>query len=118
MKRAVSRWPGRGLLRALRRDKRGVTVLEFAFVAPVLILILMFLFDTAYYLYARAILSGEVQAAGRASALETATQANRDALDGVVEASVKRLVAGGDFSFSPLWGASRSSPSTPARARQ
>ena len=66
MKRAVSRWPGRGLLRALRRDKRGVTVLEFAFVAPVLILILMFLFDTAYYLYARAILSGEVQAAGRA----------------------------------------------------
>ena len=102
MKRAVSRWPGRGLLRALRRDKRGVTVLEFAFVAPVLILILMFLFDTAYYLYARAILSGEVQAAGRASALETATQANRDALDGVVEASVKRLVAGGDFSFSRM----------------
>ncbi|MBJ7445132.1 MAG: pilus assembly protein [Sphingobium sp.] len=102
MKRAGSRWPGMGLLRALRGDRRGATILEFAFVAPVLILILMFLFDTAYYLYARAILSGEVQAAGRASGLETATQANRDALDSGVETAVKRLVGAGNVAFTRM----------------
>lgn len=90
------------VLGALRTDRRGATILEFAFVAPVLILILMFLFDSGYFLYARAILGGEVQAAGRASGLETATDANRDTLDETVETAVKRLVGGGEFSFARM----------------
>lgn len=92
----------RTALGALRSDRRGATILEFAFVAPVLLLMLMFLFDTGYFLYARAILSGEVQAAGRASALETATEAKRDTLDDDVKTAVKRLVGAGQFSFARM----------------
>lgn len=80
--------------RTLLRDARGATIVEFAFVAPVLILLLMFLFDVGYYLYAKSILSGEVQVAGRNSGLEIATQANRDLLDKRVEDSILRLVPG------------------------
>ena len=88
--------------RTLLRDARGATIVEFAFVAPVLILLLMFLFDVGYYLYAKSILTGEVLAAGRSSALETATQANRDLLDNNVETSVKRLVNSGTLSFDRM----------------
>lgn len=94
--------PRIGRARALARDDRGATLVEFAFVAPIFVLILMFLFDTGYYFYARSILSGEVQAAGRASALETATDTNRALLDAALETSVKRLVGGGTLSFNRL----------------
>ena len=87
---------------SLVRDIRGATLVEFAFVAPILVLMLMFLFDTGYYLYARAVLSGEVQAAGRASALETATDTNRALLDASVETAVKRLVGSGTVTFNRL----------------
>lgn len=86
MNHAVQRVPN------LWADARGATIVEFAIVAPILVVMLMFLFDTGYYLYARAILGGEVQAAGRASALETATDTNRVLLDTSVENAVKRLV--------------------------
>lgn len=88
--------------RTLVRDARGATIVEFAFVAPVFILLLMFLFDAGYYLYAKSILTGEVLAAGRSSALETATQENRDTLDTNVETAVKRLVSGGTMSFDRM----------------
>lgn len=87
---------------SLVHDARGATIVEFAFVAPLLVLILLFLFDTGYFLYARAILGGEVQAAGRASGLETATSANRAALDLAVETAVKRLVGNGQFTFARM----------------
>ncbi|WP_097091653.1 TadE/TadG family type IV pilus assembly protein [Novosphingobium sp. Chol11] len=89
-------------IKSLAANAHGATVIEFAIVAPVLVLMLMFLFDTGYYLYARSILSGEVQAAGRASALETATDTNRTLLDAKVETAVKSLVGGGTFSFNRL----------------
>lgn len=77
-----------------------MAALEFAFVAPVLFLTMMFLFDAGYFLYARAILGGEVQAAGRSSTLETATDANRAALDARVQTAVQRLVRNGSLRFS------------------
>lgn len=86
----------------LVHNDRGATLVEFAFVAPILVLMLMFLFDTGYYFYARSILTGEVQAAARASALETATDTNRALLDSSVETAVKRLVGGGRLSFDRL----------------
>lgn len=89
-------------VRTLTLDTQGATIVEFAIVAPILVLIIMFLFDTGYYFYARAILGGEVQAAGRASALETASDTNRALLDASVETAVKRLVGGGTFSFNRL----------------
>lgn len=85
---------------ALARDERGATVVEFAIVVPVLLLMLMFLFDTGYYLYVRSILGGEVQAAGRSSTMETATEANQTALDNRVRAAILRVVGGGQVDFT------------------
>ncbi|GAA4775488.1 hypothetical protein GCM10023219_23710 [Stakelama sediminis] len=69
-------------LRTLKRDKRGVTLVEFAFVAPVLCLLLMGAFDFGYQLYTDAILQGIVQKTARDSSLEnggsSAVQAQLD----------------------------------------
>ena len=92
--------PTFGRPRRLPGDEQGATLLEFAFVMPVLVTMLMFLFDTGFYMYARSILGGEVQAAGRRSTLETATQANQDLLDANVQTAVLRLVKAGQISFS------------------
>jgi Flp pilus assembly pilin Flp len=52
------------------RDRRGVTLIEFALISPVMLLMLMGLFDLCYQAYAQAILNGAVQAAGRRATLE------------------------------------------------
>lgn len=44
MNHAVQRVPN------LWADARGATIVEFAIVAPILVVMLMFLFDTGYYL--------------------------------------------------------------------
>ncbi len=62
-------------LRSLRRDERGATLMEFAFVAPVMLLVIMGLLDMTYRLYATAVLQGAVQKAARDSTLEGATTA-------------------------------------------
>lgn len=84
---------------SLVRDERGATIVEFAIVIPVLAMILLYLFDTGYYLYAKAVLGGEVNAAGRASSLETASDETRGTLDQRVSTQVKRLVPTGNVSF-------------------
>lgn len=52
------------------RDRRGATVVEFALVAPVMLLLLMGLFDLCYRAYAQSILTGAVQAAARRGTIE------------------------------------------------
>ncbi len=85
--------------RRLRRDQRGATIVEFAVIAPVLFGFLMFLIDTGYFIFARAVLSGEVNAAGRNSTLGSATDAARAELDTRVGDQVKRLVPHGQLAF-------------------
>lgn len=69
---------------ALARDRRGVALVEFALVAPVLVLFLVGAFDIAHTLYMQAVLRGIVQKTGRDSSLEdggsTARQAQIDAV--------------------------------------
>ena len=60
------------LFRRLRRDARGVTMIEFAFVAPVMLLLLMGLCDMAYQCYVQAMLTGALQKAGRDSTIQGA----------------------------------------------
>lgn len=52
-------------VRRLRRDKRGVTILEFAMVAPVMLLLLLGLFDLGYRSYASSVLQGALHDAAR-----------------------------------------------------
>ena len=83
----------------LAADEHASTVIEFAAVAPVLCLLLMGAMDTGYQLYARAILSGEMQKAGRDSSLEDGS-ANAAALDATVEAAVKNLAKDATVTFT------------------
>lgn len=74
---AIRALPGR-----LSRDARGVTVVEFAIVAPVMCLLLMGAFDLSHSLYTRAVLQGVVQKTARDSTLESAmTEEAQTAID-------------------------------------
>lgn len=57
-------------LYSIRDDRRGATIIEFAIILPVLMMLLMGLFDLMYQVYAQSILTGAVQKAGRDSAIE------------------------------------------------
>ena len=64
----------------LSEDESGATLIEFAFVAPTFLLMLMGLFDLGYTVYMQSALTGAVQNAARSSALETGA-ASLDAID-------------------------------------
>jgi len=88
----------RTLFRTLRRDNRGVTAVEFAVVSPVMLLMLMGLSDVAYQVWARAMLNGAVQQAGRNSALETGVN-QQTAIDNAVKATVQDISPRATFTF-------------------
>jgi len=78
--------------RPLARDERGVTVVEFAIVAPVMGLMLLGGFDIAHTLYMRAVLQGIVQKTARDSTLEDAGDPEvQSRLDAAVVAQAKAL---------------------------
>lgn len=86
----------RGSLIKLARDRRGVTIVEFAIVAPVMMITIMGLGDLLYQAYLQSILDGAMQKAGRDSALE-ANAANGNALDDKVEAMVQNIAKNATF---------------------
>lgn len=59
------------LLRKLRRDTRGVTIVEFAIVCPVLFMFIFGVLDIGHGLYMQSVLQGAVQDAGRNAGLES-----------------------------------------------
>lgn len=75
---------------SLRRDTRGATLVEFAFVTPVMLLMLMGFFDLAHQAYAKAVLSGVVQKAGRDATLESGPAAAA-ALDATVTTQIRKV---------------------------
>lgn len=76
--------------RAIAADQRGATLVEFAFVVPVMMLMLMGFFDLAHQAYAKSILQGAVQKAGRDATLEFGAT-NDAALRAKIERQVKRV---------------------------
>ena len=60
----------RGFINKFRTLKRDETLVEFAFVAPVLILMIMGILDVGHRIYATAILQGSVQKAARDASLD------------------------------------------------
>lgn len=87
---------GRPLLRRLLGERRGVTVVEFAFVAPVMLGLILGLGDVMYQAYVQAILDGAMQKAGRDSALETNAVAGAT-IDAVVASKVKEIAKNATF---------------------
>lgn len=87
--------------RRLTDDARGVTIVEFAMVAPVLCLFLVGAFDIAHTQYMKAVLQGIVQKTGRDSGLEDATSpARQAAIDASVTTQVRDLYRGVTPTFS------------------
>ncbi len=84
----------RGVLRHLRQDREGVTLVEFAFVGPVLILMLMGLFDIAHTQYTSAVLYGAVQKAARDYTLESATT-SAATIDARVQDQIRSVMPNG-----------------------
>lgn len=60
----------RRCLGSLRRDARGVTVVEFAMVLPVLLLVIMGGMDMGYQAYVRSVLQGALNDIARTGSLE------------------------------------------------
>ncbi len=87
----------RGCSRRLLADREGATIIEFAFAMPVLVLMLMAMFDLGFQIYARSIVQGAVQSAARSSTIEGTDPA---ALDAAVLTSVRRVIPGADITFT------------------
>ena len=81
---------------ALRRDRRGVTVVEFGIIAPVMLMLLMGLGDLLYQTYVQSVLDGAMMKAGRDSALEVNAQ-NAAQQDATVKALVGIVGPSADF---------------------
>ena len=84
----------RTFLRRLLGDRSGVTLVEFAFVGPVLIVMIMGIFDMAHTQYTNALLSGALQKPGRDMTLESAGS-RQAATDARVREQVLNLVPEG-----------------------
>jgi Flp pilus assembly protein TadG len=81
----------RPMFTRLRDDSRGVTVIEFAIVAPVMLVLMMGLGDLIYQQYAQSILSGALQKAARDSGIEGGA-ASTTTIDGKVIAMVSQIM--------------------------
>lgn len=68
--RIVSEKP-RASFRRLRRNQSGAVLMEFALIAPVMMVLMMGAMDVSHTLYMNAILQGALQKAARDSSLET-----------------------------------------------
>lgn len=85
-------------LRSLGRDSTGATLVEFAFVAPVLVLMLMGLFEFGFQVYARSVLQGAVQEAARDATLEGG-EINVGALDTSVREQIQNVIPSAVVTF-------------------
>ena len=87
-------------LSRLKQDARGVSALEFAFVAPVLFSFLMMTMDMGRMLYARAVIEGELQRAAREASMQAGQGgARQSALDESIRRQVRRVAGSAEFTF-------------------
>ena len=83
----------------LLRDQRGVTIIEFALISPVLMLMLMGLLDLSYTMYTTEMLQGAIQSAARNSSIEGA--AGKEAtLDAIVTKAVRAVAPSATLTFN------------------
>ena len=86
----------RAALRRLRADTHGAAMIEFAIVAPVMILLIMGLSELAYESYVQAILTGAMQKAGRDSTIQ-GNASNSATIDGAVMTMVRAVASSSTY---------------------
>lgn len=89
------------LLRRLRRNERGTALIEFAFTAPMFLLLLMGVFDFCWQMYAQQVLQGAVSQSARLATLEDYAD-DQDALDENVRGRVLAVFKNADVEFERL----------------
>ncbi|HQV02681.1 MULTISPECIES: TadE/TadG family type IV pilus assembly protein [unclassified Novosphingobium] len=89
----------RRLFNRLRRDQRGVSIIEFALLAPTLMVMLFGLMDLAYSMYTSQMLQGSIQTAARQATMEGAAS-NSAGIDGLVITAVRTLSPNATLTFS------------------
>lgn len=89
----------RATLKRLAADTRGLTIVEFALIAPTLLVMMMGTFDLGFRTYATSVLQGEVQKAARDATLETGSAAGT-ALNARVQDQVSRIISNGTWTFT------------------
>lgn len=87
------------LLRRVVRQTDGAAAVEFALVAPMLIMVIMGMFDVGFSIYANATLQGAVQQAARKSTVEGG-QTNWSLMDNAVRKQVRSVVPQATVTFS------------------
>ena len=90
---------GRAILFHFGRDTRGVAAVEFALVAPALLLTIMGIFDLGYNIYANTMVQGAIQQAARDSTIEGA-DARLAQIDTTVTDAVRGVVPNATIVFS------------------
>lgn len=96
----------------LRRDETGVTVVEFAMIAPVLLMMVFGIFDLGHNMYTTSMLQGAIQQAARNSTLEGAAS-NAGNLDAIVTEAVHAISPYATLQFQRTAYASFSDVSQP-----
>lgn len=87
--------------RSFGADARGVTLVEFALVAPLLLLLLTGGLEVGHRAYLAALLRGEINKAGRDLTLEDAqSPARRTEIENRVRAAMRPLARSGTVAFS------------------
>jgi Flp pilus assembly pilin Flp len=88
----------RARLVSLDRDDRGATAIEFAAIAPALLMVILGLLDLSYNIYATSVLEGAIQEAGRNSTIEGA-EGRGMAIDNRVRERVDPIVPNAAIAF-------------------
>lgn len=86
-------------LPSLLRDRKGAAAVEFALISPVLVLLLMGLFDMGFSVYANTMLQGALQRAARSSTVEGAS-GTLTTIDDAVAAEIHPVVPDAALVFS------------------
>lgn len=83
--------------RNLADDQTGAAIVEFALIAPVLLMTLFGLFDLGHGMYTKAMLQGAIEKASRDSTIESSTTG---ALDAKVSTVVRRIAPNAVLGFT------------------
>lgn len=87
------------LLRRIVRQEDGAAAVEFALITPMLITVLMGMFDIGFTLYANVTLQGAVQQAARKATVESG-QSTWSLMDNAVSKQVKMVVPHATVAFN------------------
>jgi Flp pilus assembly protein TadG len=89
----------RARLGRLATDSDGVSAVEFALIAPVLLMMVMGIFDLGHNMYTTSMLQGAIQQSARNSTIEGAAS-NPAALDAIVTTAVRAISPNSTLQFS------------------